>query len=153
MANEPTPKINRPERPSDAKDKSADFQVIARSWQGPIPPPSDLSAYNDIIPNGAERLFAQFEKETEHRHKLQTREQTFPLIEQLAGRTFALLFALACLGLSAYAISVGAQLAAVAFGGLMIVAGINAFVRRGTDIHTPKPPSIQSKPATNKKKN
>ena len=35
--------------------------------QGPLPPPEQLAAYNDVIPNGAERLFKQFERQSSHR--------------------------------------------------------------------------------------
>jgi uncharacterized membrane protein len=100
------------------------------SWQGPIPPPDVLRAYNEIIPNGAERLFSQFENETKHRRKMETRAQFLPFVDQISGRACALLFALACLLLSGYAISQGAQIPATVLGGAMIIAGVNAFMRR-----------------------
>jgi hypothetical protein len=64
---------------------------------------------------------------------MQSRSQLFPLLDQLAGRACALLFAFACLLLVAYAIANGAQWAATILGGAMIVAGINAFIRRASD--------------------
>jgi uncharacterized membrane protein len=71
---------------------------------------------------------AQWESETKHRHKLQSRAQLFILVEQLTARFVALLFAGGCLGVVVYALSVGAVVPASGIGG-MIIAGINAFLR------------------------
>jgi uncharacterized membrane protein len=125
---------NEPERavagnPRDARQVTQ-VGMELHAWQGPIPPPEVLRAYNEIIENGAERIFSQFEKETHHRHRMQRRTQTFPFYDQIAGRGSALVFALACLLLSGYAIAQGAQVPATVLGGAMIIAGINAFRRR-----------------------
>ncbi len=37
------------------------------SWEGPLPPPAALKGYNDVVPDGAERLFRMAEKEQEAR--------------------------------------------------------------------------------------
>ena len=41
------------------------------TFQGPLPPPAILQAYDRIIPNGAERIFVVFEKQVNHRHHLE----------------------------------------------------------------------------------
>ena len=73
---------------------------------------------------------ASLENETKHRHKLEARQQTFPLIEQLAARLVALIFALACLGAIVWCAIVGAHVPASILGGAIIVAGMNALMRR-----------------------
>ena len=40
-------------------------------FSGPIPPPSILAGYNDIIPDGAERIFRMAEKQQDHRMELE----------------------------------------------------------------------------------
>lgn len=40
-------------------------------YQGPIPPPELLFQYDQLIDNGAERIFAQFEAQSEHRRNLE----------------------------------------------------------------------------------
>ena len=40
-------------------------------YQGPLPPPQLMREYNDLVPGGAERIFAVFEKQVEHRHLLE----------------------------------------------------------------------------------
>jgi uncharacterized membrane protein len=108
------------------------LQVEANAWRGPIPPPEDLERINEIIPGAAERILRQAELEQAHRHKLETRAQTFPLIDSLAGRLSALIFALACLVLAGFSVVHGQPLPAAVFGGAMIIAGINAFRKRSS---------------------
>jgi uncharacterized membrane protein len=36
-------------------------------WEGPLPPPESLKKFDDIIPNGAERVFRMAEAEQAHR--------------------------------------------------------------------------------------
>lgn len=129
---QPDDQQRQPQTERTPRQVRAAVSMEVSAWKGPLPAPDDLRAYNEIIPNGAERIVAQFERETLHRHKLETRAQTFPLIDQILGRASALLFAFACLGLCGYAISQGAYVPATILGGAMIVAGVNAFMRRAS---------------------
>ncbi len=60
-------------------------QIIAStqsvSFSGPVPPPEQLAKYNQAFQNGAERVFQLAEKEQNHRHTLDKRDQE--LSEQL----------------------------------------------------------------------
>jgi uncharacterized membrane protein len=38
-----------------------------QQWVGPLPPPGALDQFNQIIPNGAERIMRMVEQEQEHR--------------------------------------------------------------------------------------
>lgn len=44
---------------------------IASYFQGPIPPPSLLKEYDDVVQNGAERIFAGYESQRNHRQALE----------------------------------------------------------------------------------
>ena len=99
-------------------------------WQGPLPPPAVLQGYKDLLPDGPDRVFKQWERETEHRQKLERRRQSLPFWDRVLARGTALVFAFACLAVIAYVASIGAEWAAVVLSGAMIVAGINAFIRR-----------------------
>lgn len=48
---------------------SPQSQILAQSqqWSGPLPPPAALQHFNDIIPNGAERIMSMVEQEQIHR--------------------------------------------------------------------------------------
>jgi uncharacterized membrane protein len=41
------------------------------SFMGPIPPPGMLAEYNNVIPNGADRVIKMAEKEQAHRHNIE----------------------------------------------------------------------------------
>ena len=61
---------------SDISDLKQKQQVLERRFSaavmhsGPLPPPEQLSKYDAIVENGAERIFAMAEKEQMHRHKI-----------------------------------------------------------------------------------
>jgi uncharacterized membrane protein len=90
-------------------------------------PPDILRGYNDIIPDGAERLFKQFEIEAEARREHLRRGQTHNLIVALSGRGAALIFALSALAVSAYALHVGHPWSAAIIGGSTIAMVVAAF--------------------------
>ncbi|MEQ1674351.1 MAG: DUF2335 domain-containing protein [Candidatus Nitrotoga sp.] len=41
--------------------------AVSRQWSGPLPPPEALARFNEIVPNGAERVFKMAEAEQAHR--------------------------------------------------------------------------------------
>jgi uncharacterized membrane protein len=45
--------------------------VASYSFSGPLPPPELLAKYNDVIPNGAERIMAMAEEQAHHRQALE----------------------------------------------------------------------------------
>lgn len=50
-------------------DEYVQIMIARRFHSGPLPPPSDLAQYNDIISNGADRIMAMAEKEQAVRHE------------------------------------------------------------------------------------
>lgn len=47
----------------------------SQSWSGPLPPPQALKEYSDAIPDGGDRIVANWETESNHRRGLQSRGQ------------------------------------------------------------------------------
>ena len=47
--------------------------IIEQHYSGPLPPPQALEQYNNIIPNGAERIMVMAENQSEHRRNLETK--------------------------------------------------------------------------------
>ena len=156
MAKTPPPRSDDP-RPDDkpagvkeqapARDAGLSLELAEFSWRGPLPPPQVLRQINDIVPEGAERLMAQFERETRHRHLLERRAQNYPLFDQLAARGAALVFALACLGVAIHAINSNQPWVAGAFGAATAAIGVNAFLRQSAK---PEQLSSSKKPPTAK---
>lgn len=78
--------MNQPRQPGLAKQKKTppdlpnqstspanvqNFNVTQQHYSGPIPPPSMMAQYNDVMPNGADRIMRMAEKQQDHRHKLE----------------------------------------------------------------------------------
>jgi uncharacterized membrane protein len=51
--------------------QSTGLQIKTATFQGPIPPPDFLRKYNEFIPNGAERILAMAENQSQHRQNLE----------------------------------------------------------------------------------
>jgi len=125
---------NPPRRPADRNDvtdpreeREVHIEMQSLSWNAPIPPPDILRGYNEILPDGAERLFRQFEIEAAERREYMRRGQTHNLIVALSGRAAALVFALSALGVSAFALYLGHSVAAGVIGGTTIAMVVAAF--------------------------
>ena len=150
MAKKPQPPINqshesdaKPEPALPRREQGTTYEYSEFSWQAPLPPPSILRQINEVIPNGAERWMRQFEAETQHRHLLERRRQTYPFIIQLVARATALLFAFAGFGVAVHAINTNQPWVAAGFGGAAIAIGVSAFLRQSTgteQVPTRKPP-------------
>ena len=48
------------------------IQTVQKIHMGPLPDPNTLAEYNNIIPNGAERIMAMAEKQSDHRMKMES---------------------------------------------------------------------------------
>lgn len=71
---------------SGSREGQGDLVAYRESfeWSYILPPPGVLGGYNDVLDNGAERLFEWAKSETEHRRGLETRMTDSEI--SLAGR-------------------------------------------------------------------
>ena len=53
--------------PEDALP-NADVTAIRASWRAPLPPPSALARYNDVLPGAAERILQMAERQQQQDH-------------------------------------------------------------------------------------
>lgn len=117
------------QRPSFEQPERREVTITGMAWNTPVPPAEFFEGFNEVAPDGAARLFKMFEEEPRHRRLIERRAQLFPFIVQIFGRVCALLFALALLGLAAYAISKEAYWVAGIIGsgalGIVVTAFIN----------------------------
>lgn len=79
--------------PSNEKSAVA-ARVQAEFFSGPLPPPSLLARYNEIIPNGAERILAMAERQSKHRESLESAVVAGNLQSQRRGALYAFILAL-----------------------------------------------------------
>jgi uncharacterized membrane protein len=85
--------------PPDARGASESLIVrkevkTAISFAGPIPPPNLLAQYNEIIPNGADRILAMAERQSSHREAMESAVVRGNLAAQQRGTIFAFIIAM-----------------------------------------------------------
>ena len=103
------------------------------SFSGPLPPPGLLARYNDVIPNGAERIMAMAERQSAHRESLEAKVVEGNVASQARGSNYAFIiclttsvggFVMIGMGKSIYGIS-------AVIGSLATLAGVFIFAKRG----------------------
>lgn len=114
-------------------------RVLKMSWQGPYPPPDVMKQYDDVVPNGAERLFLAFEEETKHRREMERLSLGFQGRDLVIGKVFALLFTICVLLTIAYAIANDSPWVAAVLGAGMLTTIAVGFFRIYGDSETKKP--------------
>jgi len=102
---------------------------ITASWSGPLPPPAALEKFNQIIPNGAERILAMAEKEQSARIEYEKAALSAAIIDTRRGHFLgASISILAILG-AAYTAWIGAHWAvSCALVGIPILGIVKALV-------------------------
>lgn len=146
MANE-LPSANPPFRPEKAevllpdairqiiegtslppKEKQRIAIQMASFFSGPLPHPNTLKEYDQIVQNGAERIFAKFEAQTNHRIQL----ENFAVREQLGqssrGQIFGFIISILGLGLSVVLAIFGHEILASTIGGSTLIGLVTVFV-------------------------
>jgi len=91
---------------SNPRDVESRIGVVQMTQirQGPLPVPSDLREYDLVVPGFADRIMAQWERETLHRHAMERRGQWQMFWDHTFARLTALVVVAGCLGLIAHAI-------------------------------------------------
>jgi uncharacterized membrane protein len=103
-------------------------QEVPAQWSGPLAPPATLRAVDDIVENGAERVFTQFETEAGHRRELERYLARRHAWDKRIAQCLAGGFAFTALAVAAYAVSVGAYATASIIGGGSIAMVVAAFL-------------------------
>jgi uncharacterized membrane protein len=58
--------------PGEKKKQILQFLAISKNHTGPLPDGDTIRVYNEVIPNGGDRLMSSVEKQLDHRIKLET---------------------------------------------------------------------------------
>lgn len=102
--------------------------TVSKVHSGPLPNVETLNGYNQIIPNGAERLMQQVEKQSQHRRDIENKVVSWNNIESLLGQLFGLIIAGSVLYAS-YSLAInGHETVASILGGATIVGLTSIFV-------------------------
>ncbi len=101
---------NSSKEPSTPTSEEIEHELIehieakleAVSYSGPIPPPEAIARYNEIIPDGANRIMTMAEKQQSHRIAIEEKAIRSNIIESRLGQIFGFIIALICLSLGTY---------------------------------------------------
>ncbi len=119
--------------PSKRNDRKKTAVVRAeyrqQVWQGPVPPPAVIKEYDEVIKDGAGRLFRQFESESGHRREMEILVAKLKGRDLLTGKILALIFALGVLAVVAFAVQKGSPWVAAILGGGMLATVVFGFLR------------------------
>ena len=110
-------------------NKKREIEVtIASHFQGPLPPPETLSQYNQVVHDGAERIFRGFETQMAHRIQLEDFAVKNQIRQSGRGQIFGFLIALFSLGLSTVLAFNGFEILASTIGGSTVLGLVTVFV-------------------------
>ena len=118
-------------RATESKPDTGEVKLEHVSWAGPLPPPSIVEHFDQLVENGAERIFSQWELETEHRRKYEASALRGSIWLDGIGRVTAFIFAMGALTVTGWAASIGQAWVAAVLGGGTITAVAAALVYRG----------------------
>ncbi len=98
------------------------------SFSGPLPPPELLARYNDVVPNGAERIMQMAEHQQTHRQDLEKTVIGGNVQSEKRGQYMGLTIAVLVLLLGFYLALIGRQIAGSVFVGVDLVGLVSVFV-------------------------
>ncbi len=101
---------------------------ISQSHSGPLPPPEQLEKYNQIIPNGAERIMIMAENQSSHRLGIEDKVIDGQVTQSGKGQIFGFIIALISILLSFTLAMFEHYLVAGIIGGSTVVGLVTVFV-------------------------
>lgn len=104
--------------------------AVRQEWSGPLPPPAALEKFNQIIPNGADRILAMAEKEQAHRVEYERIGLQATVGESRRGQILGAVVSVAAVIGAVYAAHIGAHWSvSVALVGVPVLGIVRAIVR------------------------
>lgn len=99
------------------------------SWSGPVPPPSALRGYEDVLSGAANRIITMAESEMSQAHTMQRRALNWSIVSQIGGQLCALVIALCGLYFAFQLGMAGHQWASSILGGGSLATIVLGFLR------------------------
>lgn len=103
-------------------------RIIAQKFSGPIPPPSIIAGYEDVVPGAADRIIKMAEQQSQHRQNIELMETKAEIRDSLLGVIFAFGLGVGCLAACVVTVIMVPQGAGAVCGSLLGVTGIGSIV-------------------------
>ena len=135
----PKPPTNERGKNRTPQQQNVSHQVtrsVSVAWTSPIPPPSELANYNNVIPNGAERIIALVENEQAHRIAYEKSGLSATINESKRGQYLGAIISVAAVAGAIYTSVIGVYWAVpVALVSVPVASMVHAMTKnRGTKI-------------------
>jgi len=128
QTSEQSKNIENPETSQSLPDTEEALRVLMHaSYSGPIPPSSELAAYEEIIPGAADRILKLTEKEADHRRQATNTHQINENQQIKRGQWFAFIIVLAAI-VASVIIALTGGLAGAIGGSILGAAGLASIV-------------------------
>ncbi len=111
-----------------ALETDENVQHIAQEYSGPIPPPSILKGFNDIVPGAADRILAMAEENSKHQIDIEKAALNLAGEEVKRGQIFALVITVSAFITCVIALLLGSEETAMTIGGTTIIGLVSAFI-------------------------
>lgn len=120
--------LNQAAPPARSDEPAVATRITESSYSGPLPPSTELEAYDRVLPGAAERIFSMAESFAAHTQHLEVEAMRQERSAQRWGRNVAAAVVLAILGTCIYALRLGHEEFATTLGSWTIVALAAVFV-------------------------
>ena len=132
--------IQRGEHLPTQTDIEVGISHVVEHHSGPLPSPETLRQYNDIVPDGAERIMAMAEKEQAHRHRMNRSEESRATLGIFSSLGIVIVFA----GVASYALNLGYAVEAATILGTTLVGIVGAFIYGARGQHAERMKEIEN---------
>lgn len=102
--------------------------ITATMHSGPLPDPSTLNEYDQLIPNGADRIMKMAEEQSKHRRGIEKKAIGRQSAQSLIGQIFGLIIGLAGLAAGTYIVHLGHTKTGGVIAGGTVVSLVSVFV-------------------------
>ncbi len=107
---------------------NGDREVQVMHYSGPLPPATELNAYNQICPGSADRLITMAEQQSKHRQDLETNVIKNDIRKSYLGMILGFIIAIIGLCISGYVIIQGQPIAGGILGSTTLLGMVTVFV-------------------------
>lgn len=113
--------------------QATEKKIVSQHWNGPLPPPAALSDFDQIIPNGAERIMAMVETEQAHRIRYESNRLAALASDTMRGQYIGMGISILALVGAGVTVWLGAHPAvSIAFVSLPVLGIIKALISSRT---------------------
>ena len=122
---------------------------VMSEFSGPLPPPSIMKGYEDIVPGSADRILSMAENQAKHRQSMEKKIIDIESRDSLLGILFAFFLGASCIIAAIIIVILVPETSGAISGSILGMAGISSviatFIKGTRSAHTKTSKSISEK--------